>query len=283
MRHWGISFQIYRSLPSFPYPGRMEVETQSSPSYNCQGRSRSAPGRLFVYTLKGRGIFQNGTEEHNLTRENAFLCRSNDPEIGWRYPDDGILPWTFLWINLLGTTAEKMCDDLIGRYGHIYQIPLESTIIKKLLSFERYSRAVYPLNPHDGAEIAFQLMITLAALFETEQLENRNSILIRHSQELMLEKLEQNVSVSEIANSLQMSREHFTRIFKAETGATPADYLLRQKIIRATHYLKESTLSSKEIATRLGYANSANFSRAFRKTLHISLKEFRTSGAIPML
>ena len=53
------------------------------------------------------------------------------------------------------------------------------------------------------------------------------------------------------------------------------DYILRQKMSLACKLLKETNLSAKEVSARLGYARPGQFTRSFKKLLHVTPSQFR--------
>lgn len=72
-------------------------------------------------------------------------------------------------------------------------------------------------------------------------------------------------SIQELAELCGMSRGHLMRLFKARTGMPLHAYIERVRFVRAKSLLTGTNLPLKEIAYRLGFANQANFSVAFRK------------------
>jgi AraC family transcriptional regulator len=71
-------------------------------------------------------------------------------------------------------------------------------------------------------------------------------------------------AISDLASLCGMSERHFCRLFREETGTSIGKYLNSLQIRRAQRLLLDSELPLKEIAFRLGFANPANFSSAFR-------------------
>jgi len=71
-------------------------------------------------------------------------------------------------------------------------------------------------------------------------------------------------SVSALASLCGLSERYFCRLFREETGQSVGRYLKSVQIARAKRYLLTTDLPLKEIAFRLGFANAANFSAAFR-------------------
>jgi AraC-like DNA-binding protein len=279
---WEKHFQIYQSLKSFPYPRHIAEEIQVDSSYYCKSRSREGNSLLFVCTLKGRGVFRAGGIEYDLLPGTAFICRDVDLDVAWFYPAGTTIPWQFFWLNFQGTAADAMLIDLISQFGHLYQIDIQHPILKKLYSFQQLPGKICDLNPSDGGKLIFDLLGYLGNIACSDNIVSSQNILVKNAQELMLQQLESSLTIADFAHQLKISREHFTRVFKIQTGSTPAEYLLRHKVLRACKLLKETNLSCKEIATKLGYNSATNFSRAFRKLQNSTPRKFRQSGAMPL-
>jgi ABC-type glycerol-3-phosphate transport system substrate-binding protein/AraC-like DNA-binding protein len=87
--------------------------------------------------------------------------------------------------------------------------------------------------------------------------------------------LETHVKVEDIAKHLNITPEHFIRVFKQNTRRTPLRYINDAKMERAKVLLKKSPLTIGEIAYRLGYKNRDHFSRLFHKLVKHSPSEYR--------
>lgn len=284
MEKWAIDFQVYGGISGFSYPKHLKMETQDSASYHCEGRLRPpSDAVLFVHTISGRGIFTANSADFDLTAGTAFLAKSSDPKIAWRFPEQSKIPWTFIWMSIFGQSASAMCDGLVSKHGHIYSIGNTHPVIARLLNYGSFKRVIHPLTPHEGAAIAFDVLGGLASLFESDSIYSPKSLMVRQAQELILSELEHGVTVACMAARFNLSREHFSRVFKEETNETPKAYLAKQRMLRACRLLKESHLSCKEIADKLGYENATNLTRAFKKALNATPREFRASAAMPVL
>lgn len=82
-------------------------------------------------------------------------------------------------------------------------------------------------------------------------------------------------SLEDISEVVNRSGVQTIRIFKAETGMTPYDFLLREKIDAAAELLQNSRKSVKEIAFMLGFQDEYYFSRLFKRKRGVSPKRFR--------
>lgn len=77
--------------------------------------------------------------------------------------------------------------------------------------------------------------------------------------------LGKDISLNDLAQITGLSRFHFLRAFKRTTEETPYQYLLRLRVERAQTLLRESKLSVSQIAGAVGFKDSTQFIRTFRK------------------
>ena len=82
-------------------------------------------------------------------------------------------------------------------------------------------------------------------------------------------------SVSALAALCGLSERYFCQLFRDEMGQSAGRYLKAVQIGRAQNYLLNTDLPLKEIAFRLGFANAANFSAAFRAVFHLPPLAFK--------
>lgn len=83
------------------------------------------------------------------------------------------------------------------------------------------------------------------------------------------------LDVSRVARMFNVSNSTLTRRFRKELGHTPDVEIIRVRVKLAMEFLRETRFSIVEISFRLGYANSANFIRAFRKITGMTPEEYR--------
>jgi AraC-like DNA-binding protein len=86
------------------------------------------------------------------------------------------------------------------------------------------------------------------------------------------------ISLDQLAAVAAMSRYHYLRVFKRETGQTPHSYLRYVLLEQAALLLRTADASISEIALRLGFASPGHFSDAFKRRYGITPSEFRSGG-----
>jgi AraC family transcriptional regulator len=72
------------------------------------------------------------------------------------------------------------------------------------------------------------------------------------------------ITLSELASASGLSRFHLIRVFKAETGVSPMQYLERSRIEYAQALIREAELSLVQIALARGFADQSHFTRRFK-------------------
>ena len=87
--------------------------------------------------------------------------------------------------------------------------------------------------------------------------------------------LDTQLNIQKLAEDACMSKDHFIRIFKCETGETPNVYITSRKIEKAELLLVTTDLPIKSIATSLGYYDNSYFVRIFKKYSGITPQKYR--------
>ncbi len=88
-----------------------------------------------------------------------------------------------------------------------------------------------------------------------------------------------NFSLAELAEAVHLSPFHLSRLFKAETGLPPFEYLTGVKIERAKHLLLAGGRTVTQVCYESGFNNLSHFSRVFSARVGASPSAFRR-GAI---
>ncbi len=89
---------------------------------------------------------------------------------------------------------------------------------------------------------------------------------LRTAKQLMLDRLDTCLSVTEIAQACALSRSHFSRMFKESTRMSPQQWLREQRVMKSRELLKTSTMLLAEIALECGFCDQSHFCRTFVKS-----------------
>lgn len=83
------------------------------------------------------------------------------------------------------------------------------------------------------------------------------------------------VSRNQVAESVHLTPEYLSRVFRKETGRSLIEYITDVKMEAAQELLSHSDLPVSQIAAQLGYGNFAYFSQLFRTRFQESPSDYR--------
>jgi AraC family transcriptional activator FtrA len=83
--------------------------------------------------------------------------------------------------------------------------------------------------------------------------------------EWLLVHLEEPLTVEDLAQRSHMAPRTFARKFRAETGASPHDWLTHQRVLYARRLLEETDMPVEKVAVKSGFGDSATLRHHFTK------------------
>ncbi|HPT79310.1 MAG TPA: AraC family transcriptional regulator [Candidatus Atribacteria bacterium] len=107
-------------------------------------------------------------------------------------------------------------------------------------------------------------------------LKNRNIHNINKIMEYIEAHYQEDISIDELADLLNINKFYFCRLFKEITGFTPVKYINNFRVHQAIALIKQHPeLSITDIATQVGYNNSNYFARVFKEVTNKSPSAFK--------
>lgn len=98
--------------------------------------------------------------------------------------------------------------------------------------------------------------------------------IVTQAVQFMAEHFTEVISLQQVADVVNVSRNYFSEIFKRVTGTNFIDYLIALRVNRAKELLTESTLRVYEVAEQSGFNDVKHFSKQFKKIVGLSPAEF---------
>ena len=252
---------------------------------------RSPFARLY-YVTEGEAQIVIGSDYHKLTpnhlyfipafTEHNYICQASFSHYYIHIYEDqqrsvGILDdYTFPFeVDASETDLElikRLCD--INPFLKLSESnPLSYDNHPTLISNIRLNQS----RPfHDKMESRGILLILMSRFFEQaiskeEVKDNR----IHQMLSYIRKHLDSHLDVNMLADQACMSKDHFIRIFKKETGETPNAYITKRKMEKAELALVTSDLSIKSIAQLIGYSDYSYFNRVFKQNSGITPLQYR--------
>jgi len=98
---------------------------------------------------------------------------------------------------------------------------------------------------------------------------------LRRIKELVHAKTGDDLSLDEMAQSIGLSTAHFARMFRKSTGETPYQFVLRQRVERATAMLRAPDARILAVAVACGFKTQQHFAKVFRDACGVSPTQYR--------
>ncbi len=243
--------------------------------HHFRERESGTNQNILIYCEKGKGHIIHNNERVNLSRNQAYILPPNEPH---SYTADNSDPWSIYWIHFLGNRVD-MFSSIIGEKIDTYDSFSSRYGDRFLLFEEMYQNLEMGYNLENLEYTSICLMHFLGSLKYLTQFRVIKNIKeidpIQKSILYMKENLENKLSLNDIANHVGYSVSHFCSFFTEKTSFSPIEYYNQLKIQRACSYLQLSDLKIKEIAYRLCFYDPFHFSKAFKKEIEMTPREYR--------
>lgn len=104
--------------------------------------------------------------------------------------------------------------------------------------------------------------------------DNGKRQLVEKLKKYIEEHLNEELSRTQLSNSVNFSGDYVARVFKMITGKTLSEYIMDRRIERAKEYLLETDMSVGNISYEVGFNNFSYFSKAFKE--HTGVPQMNT-------
>lgn len=105
----------------------------------------------------------------------------------------------------------------------------------------------------------------------------RSNILLQQAKLYIRDNLDRPLSLESVSHYLHVSRRHLTRLFAEGIHESFSSFVRQERIQKASHLLKTTELSIKEIAQMTGFGSVHSFTRAFTSERSLSPGKYRRS------
>lgn len=231
---------------------------------------RTAPNLCgIVIPVKGECSFSLNGDKYNLNKNTILHCGSN-MKIRVETEDLGIEYYVVHYKNIFTTekfnSIEEESFDLEIE-DRLSLLKYCESIIDKSLSPDNYSKFSCKV---DFIKLIDELIKNVRASQYNDKLK-----LVNKSIEYINKNYSDAISISEIADILEIDRRRFSDIFQEVTGLSPIKYLTEYRLKEAKRLLKFSSYTISEIADMTGYNDCFYFSKNFKKNVGMCPRRYR--------
>jgi AraC-like DNA-binding protein len=101
---------------------------------------------------------------------------------------------------------------------------------------------------------------------------------VRRARDLLHDRINEPVNLSELCHAANLSRFHLVRSFTREIGLPPHAYQIHMRIERARRLLLNGIPSS-QVASAMGFSDQSHFTRHFKNIMHVSPSQYARAAA----
>lgn len=274
--NWGISTSTV-GLQEIP-PGA-QYPYGEHPNYYLfsteKGRCLDEMDILYLY--QGRGWFVSA--HCPKTRVQAGDVIFLFPGEWHNYAPDEDTGWEEVWVGFSSEYGRRIIEEQIVTL----QYPIIKIGVRESFRnvFEQAFKVAYDEQPGYQQQLAGYVLLILGSIYayskQAPYKDNPDAEFIHHAQKYMRENASQNLSMEDVAKHIGMGYSKFRKLFRDYTGFSPNQYFLNLKLEEAKDLLLNTSLSSKEIAYRLGFDSATYFNRFFRLHYNQTPAGYRSS------
>lgn len=159
-------------------------------------------------------------------------------------------------------------DDTLKR---IFEKPCCFTIDHSMRKFAQFSAMELPL--YEGStnigndEFSRQIIDIFKKLLVdrlSEKAEPSPAMDLEKVDQYMEKRLQEKITVEELARHVHVSPSHFYTLFRKETGVSPHQYLIRKRVEKANELLRHTRKSIVEISEYVGFSSQSALNNTFK-------------------
>ena len=242
--------------------------------YHCdvgyQIRRAAFPYLLLCYVRQGAFTIEYEQRTYIVPAGQAALidCRKAHNYYATGYME-------FLWAHIDGLNCHELTAHINAVQGVCFGGEAAELVARKLYALVSACRNRQALSEPAASEQIHGALCALLPQTSAAGFEKEDETPVGKALAYMRAHLTKDLSLNEIAAAAGLSPYYFSRLFKAETGSTPYEYVLARRIDRARHLLKTTDMSVKEIAFAIGYKSEARFIGAFTDRIGLPPGKYR--------
>lgn len=226
---------------------------------------------LLMYLIKGSCLIQYQNEELRVSSGNFILLDCYQPH-GYCFDEDSDV----LWLHFDGPLARSYYE-LLSVQGIVFSPSNPSPVIHNMEKLVDLFKKAMPIKEYMVSDRITQILNALLNSRSQAKTTFSHSEVIDNSLIYISKHFSEHLTMEALAANSNMSLFHFTRIFSAETGYTPYQYLIATRINSAKYLLRTPDLPIKDIAFSSGFSSESSFCSTFKKWEHMTPSQFRSS------
>lgn len=243
--------------------------------YHYRKRPNGIDQNILIYCVEGKGRAHIADHIYAISAGDFFLIPANTPH---SYEASHDSAWTIYWLHFKGNTSDAITASIINKLAS-HKGVVAYNAKREALFEELYSN----LERGYSIENILYANMCLWHLMASFQFDHKfdytgsakENDIASMAIDFMQQQINTTITLSRIAQAVNLSVSHFAAVFHKKTGFAPIEYFNHLKIQKACQYLQFTENRMKEIASCLGIEDCYYFSRLFKKVMGVPPLEYR--------
>ncbi len=241
--------------------------------FHYRERTHGADQHILIYCYEGSGKVKILKNEYQIEPGDFFIIPM---KIAHQYSADQNNPWTIYWVHFKGSVSNAIISFIQKQKGSCKGfIPYSEKSISLFNEIYTQFERGYSNDNLMYANMCLSHFLTTFIYNNKYNPQNNFKDEIDKAIDFLRTKIDEILTLEQIALSVNLSPSHFSFLFKKKTGFSPIEYFNHLKVQKACQYLLFTNLRIKQIALEIGISDSYYFSRMFTKVMGVSPSTYK--------
>ena len=230
-------------------------------------------GSLLIFTVHGKGILQLKGNTYTLNSGSIALVPQDIPVSYYTHPKG---EWEFYWVTMQGIYVRQVTSCILEEHGCVFNTGNMIDYInkvKQLIFMNDDNKFRFEL---EASQIISELLhdIIKDIYYITKDKYHSDNLSAKIANYLE-QHYPEPVQLAKLSRMFHISKNQLIRIFQADTGYTPYEYLKMFRLLKACELLQMTNNSIEEIGRLTGFPSTSNFIFQFKKKYGMTPNNYR--------
>lgn len=226
---------------------------------------------LLIYCTAGEGKLQVQNNGLTITTGDLLVLPRG---VAHQYQASNNNPWSIYWVHFDGLHSDGYIKHLLPESTSvIIPLGLHPELVAGFDTLVSLHHAAYQLDQLIYAANHLAQLLSLVAVIKPQMQAKHFDL------QKVLSNMQKNIhgqlKLEQLAASVNLSKFHFSKRFKALTGHSPIQHFIHLKMQRACYLLDLTQQPITKVSHSLGYEDPYYFSRLFKRVIGVPPREYR--------
>lgn len=230
--------------------------TTVKPDWELKEEAPTGYSRIY-YVISGDLAYESAGERRALKPGRLYALPSTEP---YHVRRDPAVDFTCTYLHMV--FSQYRVNGLVEM-----EVPQNSCLDEMILTVQK-------AIAEKRIELLEQLVESFALFLKSSERFVQNSRMLTRVQQYIVGHISEEMTIEQLSQLFNYHPNYFIRLFRGETGYTPYQYIIQQRMQYALTQLNLG-LPNEAVCYACGYTDSSTFTRAFRKYYGVAPQKYR--------